>query len=102
MQIVFYFFFKHPLLSYLNILNAAEAYGLPKLPPYLARFHHHRVDFRQGVNFAVAGATALDPAFFQRINVATNTRTNNSLSVQMGWFEQFKSSLCETTQGHEH
>ncbi|KAJ8616448.1 hypothetical protein MRB53_035820 [Persea americana] len=76
----------------------AEAYGLPNLPPYLASLHQHRVDSQQGVNFAVAGATALDPAFFQEGNVTTKVRSNDSLSVQMGWFEQFKSSLCQTTQ----
>lgn len=81
-------------------MNEAEAYGLPKLPPYLAHSHHQPVDFRQGVNFAVGGATALDLSFFQERDIATVMWTNNSLSVQLGWFEQFKSSLCQTTQGY--
>lgn len=41
----------------------AEAFGIPLLPPYLANVKGQ--DFHRGANFAVAGATALDAAFFE-------------------------------------
>lgn len=82
---------------YLTVINVAEAYGLPKLPPYLAS-SHGRI-YSKGVNFAVAGATALDPAFFQEQNLAAIMWTNSSLSVQLSWFEQLKPSLCHSSQG---
>ncbi|XP_072965376.1 GDSL esterase/lipase At5g45910-like [Typha angustifolia] len=72
----------------------AEAFGLPMLPPYLA----HGESFRQGANFAVAGATALDSDFFQEIGVARFLWSNLSLSTQLGWFEELKPSLCNSTQ----
>ncbi|XP_058100728.1 GDSL esterase/lipase At5g45910-like [Magnolia sinica] len=72
----------------------AESYGLPKLPPYLG--HSHGQDPRQGVNFAVAGATALDFTFFQERNLARTMWTNSSLNQQLRWFEELKPSLCNT------
>ncbi|RWR97472.1 Lipase_GDSL domain-containing protein [Cinnamomum micranthum f. kanehirae] len=74
----------------------AEAYGLPKLPPYLSSSQGWI--YSKGVNFAVAGATALDVAFFQERNLTARLWTNSSLSVQLSWFEQLKPSLCHTTQ----
>ncbi|XP_058092683.1 GDSL esterase/lipase At5g45910-like [Magnolia sinica] len=72
----------------------ADAYGLPKLLPYLSP----HADFRQGVNFAVAGATALDPIFFQERNLTSAMWTNISLSIQLGWFDHLKPSLCYSTE----
>ena len=74
---------------------AAEALGLPMLPPYLAKGK----DFRQGVNFAVAGATAMDPSFFREIGAEFMLWTNMSLSTQVQWFEELKPSLCNTSKG---
>jgi hypothetical protein len=88
---------------------AADALGLTFLPPSLATGQ----DFSKGVNFAVAGATALDLAYFQQNNITSaldlayfqqNNITsvppfNGSLSVQREWFEQLKPTLCNTTQG---
>ncbi|KAJ8638878.1 hypothetical protein MRB53_015572 [Persea americana] len=74
----------------------AEAYGLPKLPPYLPSSQGWI--YSKGVNFAVAGATALDVGFFQERNLTARLWTNSSLSVQLSWFEQLKPSLCHTTQ----
>nr|XP_010925697.1 GDSL esterase/lipase At1g28570 isoform X2 [Elaeis guineensis] len=72
----------------------ASAFGLPFLPPYLA----HGQNIRQGVNFAVVGATALDPAFFQGLLAdGAFPFTNLSLSTQLRWFEELKPSLCNTT-----
>ncbi|GAV57359.1 Lipase_GDSL domain-containing protein [Cephalotus follicularis] len=74
----------------------AEAYGLPHLPPYLALTKGK--NFQHGVNFAVAGATALDSEFFSQRHLGAILWTNNSLSVQLGWFKKLKSSLCTTKQ----
>ncbi|XP_056175778.1 GDSL esterase/lipase At5g45910-like [Syzygium oleosum] len=72
----------------------AEAFGLPYLPPYLAVAKGPPV--RTGVNFAVAGATALDSSFFYAQNIGL--WTNDSLSVQLGWFQNFMKFLCTTRQ----
>lgn len=56
----------------------AQANGLSFIPPY---FGHDIQDFGQGVNFAVAGATALDAG------------GNRSLEYQLEWFKQLLPSL---------
>lgn len=75
----------------------AEALGLPHLPPYLALSKGQ--DVKHGVNFAVAGATALDPQFFYQRKIGSVMWTNDSLSTQLGWFKKLKPSLCTTKQG---
>jgi len=77
--------------------NAAEAFGLPYLSPYLAVAKGPHVRIRKGVNFAVAGATAINLSFFSARKIAL--WTNDSLSVQLGWFKNLKSSFCTTKQG---
>jgi hypothetical protein len=72
--------------------RAAQAFGLPLLPPYL---QSKGKDLRRGVNFAVGGATAMDPPFFQEIGASDKLWTNLSLSVQLGWFEQLKPLLTK-------
>ncbi|PKU72679.1 GDSL esterase/lipase [Dendrobium catenatum] len=90
-------YFHHPTGRFsdgrLVVDFIAESQGLPLLPSYLASHEN----FRQGANFAVAGATALDPAFFQEIGVGL--WTNYSLSTQLRWFDELKPSLCKTPQG---
>ncbi|URE24766.1 lipid catabolic process [Musa troglodytarum] len=54
----------------------AQGLGLPLLPPYLGGGSSE--DFRQGVNFAVAGATALDLSFFREKGIQA-TWTDKSL-----------------------
>ncbi|KAJ6707150.1 hypothetical protein OIU85_027496 [Salix viminalis] len=76
---------------------SSEASGLPHLPPYLALRKDQLHSFH-GVNFAVAGATALDAKFFYDQSIGKVLWTNDSLSVQLGWFKQLKSSLCTTKQ----
>lgn len=76
---------------------SAEAYGLPLLPPYLALEKDKK--YPRGVNFAVAGATALDAKFFYDQKIGTILWTNDSLNVQLGWFKNVKSALCTTQQG---
>ncbi|KAK4798046.1 hypothetical protein SAY86_030372 [Trapa natans] len=75
----------------------AEAFGLPLLPPYLG-IAATGYDVRKGVNFAVAGATALGPEFFNAMSIGSLLWTNDSLDVQLGWFKKMKSSLCTTKQ----
>nr|KYP43293.1 GDSL esterase/lipase At5g45910 family [Cajanus cajan] len=75
----------------------AEAYGLPFLPPYLALTKDQNI--HAGVNFAVAGATALDSNFFIQAGLGKFLWTNDSLSIQLDWFRKLKPSLCTTKQG---
>ncbi|KAF9609977.1 hypothetical protein IFM89_019533, partial [Coptis chinensis] len=72
----------------------AEAYGLPLLPPYLERSEGQ--DFRTGANFAMAGATALDVKYFYEQKLGALLWSNKSLSDQLVWFKELKSSLCTT------
>ncbi|XP_078174980.1 GDSL esterase/lipase At1g28570-like [Carex rostrata] len=67
--------------------------GFPFLPPSLSQGQ----DFSKGVNFAVSGATALNHTFFQQNNIRNQYLLNTSLSVQLGWFENMKPSICNTT-----
>ncbi|KAF8009927.1 hypothetical protein BT93_J0796 [Corymbia citriodora subsp. variegata] len=94
-------FFGHPTSRYsdgcLVIDFIAEAVGLPSLKPYL-EVVNGSVDARGGVNFAVAGATALDPKFFAARGIPALIMTNHSLSVQLEWFKKLRSSLCTTKQ----
>lgn len=74
----------------------AESNGLPYLPPYLS-LKKGEIS-KQGVNFAVAGATALDAKFFYDKGIGPILWTNDSLSVQLGWFKQVKSIICSSKQ----
>ncbi|KAL8103643.1 hypothetical protein AgCh_028005 [Apium graveolens] len=74
----------------------AEAYGLPYLPPYLAI--KDGLKYENGVNYAVAGATALDAKFYQNKKLGHVLWTNSSLGVRLGWFNKFKSKICTTKQ----
>ncbi|XP_068664606.1 GDSL esterase/lipase At3g48460 [Aristolochia californica] len=79
-------FFHHPTNRYsdgrLLVDFLADALSLPFLPPYLDR----TTDSAHGVNFAVAGATAIDHEFFVRNNVPLAI-TPQSLSTELGWFD---------------
>ncbi|KAD3068801.1 hypothetical protein E3N88_36681 [Mikania micrantha] len=76
----------------------AEEYGLPYLPPYLAIVESLKSKGKHGVNFAVAGATALDAKYFYDQGIGRILWTNDSLNTQLGWFKRFKSSMCTTKQ----
>uniref|UniRef100_A0A0D9WTL3 Uncharacterized protein n=1 Tax=Leersia perrieri TaxID=77586 RepID=A0A0D9WTL3_9ORYZ len=71
----------------------AQDLGLPFLNPYLGK----NKSFDHGVNFAVAGATAMDPAdqfngrFFMPFS-------SNSLKVQLRWFKDFMKSSFNTDE----
>ncbi|XXG88989.1 hypothetical protein AAC387_Pa12g1097 [Persea americana] len=81
-------YFHHPTSRYsdgrLVVDFLANALSLPFLPPYLNR----SADFSHGVNFAVAGSTAIDHDFFVKNNVTLNI-TPQSLGTQLIWFDKF-------------
>ncbi|CAN6288285.1 unnamed protein product [Urochloa humidicola] len=72
----------------------AEALGVPDPTPYLAG--KTAADFRRGVNFAVGGGTALDPAFFQGRGLKLFVPV--SLRNQTSWF---KNAMQRLGTGHE-
>ncbi|KAM3410362.1 hypothetical protein ACQJBY_002521 [Aegilops geniculata] len=77
--------------GFLMIDFLAKDLGLPLLNPYLDR----HADFTHGVNFAVAGATALSTTALANrgINVS---HTNSSLGVQLRWFKKFLNSTTNS------
>ncbi|XP_031490880.1 GDSL esterase/lipase At1g28600-like [Nymphaea colorata] len=89
--------FHHPTGRFCNgrliIDFMAEAYGHPLLPPYLATQGRGSERYAKGVNFAVAGATALNVSYFVERGIL-GLWTADSLSVQLGWFRKTLQSLC--------
>ncbi|OIT31366.1 gdsl esteraselipase [Nicotiana attenuata] len=87
-------FFHHPTCRFsdgrLVIDFIAESLELPLVPPYLGGKEEN---FKQGVNFAVGGATALDYAYLLEKGVRPGN--NVSLGTQMGWFKEMLSALCK-------
>lgn len=77
---------------------AAEAFSLPHLPPYLEIAKTGKQS-KTGVNFAVSGATAIDTRFFYAKGLGPLVWTNDSLSIQLGWFKNHKASMCSSKQG---
>jgi hypothetical protein len=79
------------------ICRSAAALGVPFLPASLANSSDDDDARGRGVNFAVGGATAVDVAFFERRRLVPFKLLNNSLDVQLGWFEELEPSLCNAT-----
>ncbi|KAK9757800.1 hypothetical protein RND81_01G186800 [Saponaria officinalis] len=75
----------------LMIDQFAKFFNKPFLNPYLDR----QANFSQGVNFAVAGSTALDTATLQNMGVMSPV-TTSSLNVQLDWFRTHLESICDT------
>ncbi|GFP98167.1 acetylajmalan esterase [Phtheirospermum japonicum] len=69
----------------------ATALGLPMLEPY----QNKNASFKNGVNFAVAGATALNASFFSSRGI-TVPASVGSLDVQLSLFRTYLSSICST------
>ncbi|KAM3219094.1 GDSL esterase/lipase [Capsicum annuum] len=64
--------------------------GLPLLNPYKDR----NANFGHGVNFAVAGATALSSEFLAENKIVNTALTNSSLSVQLDWMSSHFQTTC--------
>nr|XP_027105395.1 GDSL esterase/lipase At1g28590-like isoform X1 [Coffea arabica] len=80
---------------------AAEYYGLPPVPPYLRGANHRSNSrFQAGLNFAVAGATALDVPFYGEKGISS-TLANISMSTQLRWFKGLLPSLCNSSSCSE-
>nr|XP_029117424.1 GDSL esterase/lipase At3g48460-like [Elaeis guineensis] len=81
-------FFHHSTNRYsdgrLVVDFLATDLSLPFLPPYLVRSSN----FSHGVNFAVAGSTAIAHEFFAQNNVTMDI-TPQSLMTQLIWFEKY-------------
>lgn len=69
---------------------------LPSPPPYLDTSNSR--SSTTGVNFAVAGATALDVGELSDKGIG-NTFTSSSLGVQLGWFKDHLKSAGSTDLG---
>ncbi|KAF5180779.1 GDSL esterase/lipase [Thalictrum thalictroides] len=67
----------------------AMALRLPLLNPYL----NPNAPVDHGVNFAVAGSTALDSSFFRARNVHVPA-SNSPLSTQLNWFRNHLNRVC--------
>ncbi|KAK4271674.1 hypothetical protein QN277_020330 [Acacia crassicarpa] len=77
----------------------AETLHLPLVKPYLGIKNGDVKDWntQQGVNFAVAGATALDGVFFEEKGFDVEEAAYYSLRVQLDWFKEFLPSLCNSS-----
>ncbi|KAJ0837508.1 putative sinapine esterase [Helianthus annuus] len=75
----------------------AESLGLPLIPPYFGiKGSGSVVALRQGVNYAVAGSTAMNSSFVEaRCNGCVVI--NGSLEVQLAWFKQSLPFICGNT-----
>ncbi|KAJ0972796.1 hypothetical protein J5N97_020755 [Dioscorea zingiberensis] len=71
----------------------ATALNLPLVNPYLDK----EANFEHGVNFAVAGATALETSFLAQKGILM-PYTNASLSVQLDWFKTHLNSTCSSKE----
>lgn len=85
-------------LSVFNLLFTAQSLGLPLLQPYLGVETQRMsvAEFEKGLNFAVAGATALDASYL-REKAFVEVPTNYSLSVQLEWFKKAYSLACPSS-----
>lgn len=74
----------------------ARKLHLPLLNPYLNGNTKLSSSFKNGVNFAVAGSTALNSSFFAARNLHVPA-TNTPLSTQLAWFKTHLRSTCQTS-----
>ncbi|XP_031091374.1 GDSL esterase/lipase At3g48460-like [Ipomoea triloba] len=85
-------FFHRPTNRYsdgrLVVDFVAQALSLPLLPPYL----DSKADRSYGINFAIAGCTAINYRFFERNNITLDI-TPKSLATQVRWFNSYLESV---------
>uniref|UniRef100_A0A453KU62 GDSL esterase/lipase n=3 Tax=Aegilops tauschii subsp. strangulata TaxID=200361 RepID=A0A453KU62_AEGTS len=77
----------------------AEQFGLPLLRASLL---NRSDNVSRGINFAVGGATAIDVDFYERSKLVQFKLINNSLNVQLDWFEELRPTICNKTVGMWH
>ena len=70
----------------------ADTLGLPFVPPYWGG--RRAEDFAGGANFAVAGATALSPAFFSENGAPLSNADTVHLDKEMVWFRDLLNLFC--------
>ncbi|MED6165313.1 hypothetical protein PIB30_098395, partial [Stylosanthes scabra] len=74
----------------------AEQMGVPLLKPYVG-IKNGKINSwnptAEGVNFAVAGATAMDSSYYLGKGIY-NIATNYTLGVQLNWFKDLLPSIC--------
>lgn len=70
--------------------------GIPFLDAYLNR--DARSTGSRGMNFAVAGSTALPPNVLAQKNISV-VITNSSLSQQLNWMLTHFNSMCHNPKG---
>ncbi|MBA0809749.1 hypothetical protein Gohar_025372 [Gossypium harknessii] len=93
-------FFHHPsgrrCDGRLVIDFLGEALGIPFLQPSYTSKVGRLQKFQKGMNFAVAGATALNSSFLQE-NGIHNRSTNISLGDELNSFKHLLPSLCSSS-----
>jgi hypothetical protein len=70
------------------------ALNLPLVSPYMDK----AADFSSGVNFAVAGATALDRAALLQSGVMMPP-ASVPLTSQLDWFKSYLNATCDSPEG---
>ncbi|GMY37583.1 GDSL esterase/lipase At1g31550-like [Fagus crenata] len=78
-----------------QISFVSESLGLQLVQPYLGIKNRSVISIQEGINFAVAGATALNASFF--VEKGIDVTTNISLKFQLDWFKEILPSLCNTS-----
>ncbi|KAL3516021.1 hypothetical protein ACH5RR_022923 [Cinchona calisaya] len=80
-----------------NGLLMIDYFALASGLPYLDPSEKEDGKFATGVNFAVAGSTALSNEALKAMNI-TNPSTNSSLNVQVEWMTSHFNSVCHTKE----
>ncbi|KAF7138041.1 hypothetical protein RHSIM_Rhsim07G0191300 [Rhododendron simsii] len=88
-------FFKRATGRCSNGLLMIDYFAISAGLPFLNPYENIGADFGHGVNFAVAGATAL-PVEFLASKLIFSLLTESSLSVQLDWMSGHFSSICST------
>ncbi|KAJ0646226.1 putative sinapine esterase [Helianthus annuus] len=79
--------------------RSAESLGLPLIPPYLSikgSGSGSLMAFRQGVNYATGGSTAMSSSFIEA-KCGESIVINGTLKDQLAWFKQSLPFICGNT-----